>query len=92
FDTRPLAFELKSNYPNPFNPATKLVFTLPKAAHVSLQVFDALGREIATLVDEIQAAGTHEITFDAANLPSGVYLASFRSGDTHHIQKMLLTR
>ena len=70
----PTTFELSSNYPNPFNPATQIRFGLPQAAAVRLAVFDVLGREVAVLVEGRLPAGWHEATFEAADLPSGVYL------------------
>ena len=70
----PLSFALSGNYPNPFNPETTLRFEVPAAAHVKLAVYDVLGREVRVLVDGIREAGRHEVTFEAAGLPSGMYL------------------
>ena len=70
----PSAYALEPNYPNPFNPTTEIRFALPEAANVRLVVYDALGREVARLVDGPVAAGYQHATFEAANLPSGVYL------------------
>jgi hypothetical protein len=69
----PTTFALFQNYPNPFNPATTIRFTLPLREHVTLKVFDVLGQEVATLVNEELNAGEHTVVFDAKNLPSGVY-------------------
>jgi len=69
----PSTYELKQNYPNPFNPGTTIEFALPKSSPVTLKIFDMLGREVATLVNESMAAGVHKITFDARALTSGVY-------------------
>jgi cytochrome c peroxidase len=70
----PSEFALLGNYPNPFNPQTTAVFQMPLASHVRLSVFNVLGREVSVLVDGIMAAGNHEVTFQAQNLPSGTYL------------------
>jgi parallel beta-helix repeat protein len=80
------------NYPNPFNPSTVIQFTLPDAGHVSLKVFDLLGREVATLLDEHRTAGTHQVHFDARALPSGLYFYRLDAAGTLAIQKMLLAR
>lgn len=66
--------QLGQNYPNPFNPATTIRFDVPRSSHVRLSVFDVQGREIAVLVDEVKAVGSHDVTFDAGALSSGVYL------------------
>ncbi|MFB0516281.1 MAG: DUF3160 domain-containing protein, partial [Candidatus Neomarinimicrobiota bacterium] len=71
----PLGFMLAQNYPNPFNPTTTLRYELPRAAFVTLTIYDLLGREVASLVNEWQPAGEHRLMFDADRLPSGVYVA-----------------
>ncbi len=71
----PAKLALKGNYPNPFNPVTTIEFALPQRSHVRLSVFDALGREVALLVDELHDGGTHHVAFVADGLPSGVYFA-----------------
>ncbi len=70
----PSEFALLANYPNPFNPQTTTAFQLPKASQVRLAVYNLLGREVAVLVDQTMEAGTHQVTFQAGNLPSGTYL------------------
>ena len=77
----PEGYTLEANYPNPFNPSTKISFTIPKADHVSLVVYDMLGKEISTLVDSDLGAGTHAFTFDGKNLSSGTYIYRIRSGE-----------
>jgi hypothetical protein len=69
----PSKFSLSQNYPNPFNPSTIISYQLAKNSRVSLKVFDLLGREVTTLVNGVRPAGTYTATFNAVNLPSGVY-------------------
>ena len=69
----PNNFQLSQNYPNPFNPLTKIKYHIPKTSNVVIKVFDILGNEIETLVNEVKPIGTYELTWNAANLPSGVY-------------------
>ena len=74
-------FFLDQNYPNPFNPSTKFRYSIPNASKVIIKVFNVLGREIETLVNEEKPTGTYELNWNAANLPSGVYfyqIASWR--------------
>jgi hypothetical protein len=82
-------FVLQQNYPNPFNSATNISFTLTKADHASLTVHNALGQLVATLIDENLNAGTYAVTFNATELPSGVYLYQMRSGDLTQVKKMI---
>ena len=70
----PEVFELKGNYPNPFNPVTLIQYALPASSPVSLVVYDMLGREVKVLFEGIQSAGNHEVSFDASHLVSGTYL------------------
>jgi hypothetical protein len=77
----PDGYALETNYPNPFNPSTKISFTIPKADHVSLVVYDMLGKEVGTLIDSELGAGTHTVTFDGKNLASGTYIYRIRSGE-----------
>ncbi len=88
----PTAFYLKPNYPNPFNPQTRIEFGLPRASTVRLEVFDILGRSAVVLVDGAQPAGIHTVTFNANGLASGVYYCRLQAGDFTRIQKMLLLR
>ena len=81
-----------SNYPNPFNPTTKISFTLPQNSRVSLKVYDALGREVADLANNIFEAGTHEVEFDASNLASGIYFYTIRTAQGNITKKMLLIK
>jgi hypothetical protein len=86
------AFALVQNYPNPFNPSTTIEFEVPSLEFVGLKVYDVLGREVATLVNEKKAAGTYEVTFDASHLPSGVYFYRLEAGSFVQTRKMLLVR
>jgi dienelactone hydrolase len=88
----PRSFSLAQNYPNPFNPTTTIDFSLPTAAHVTLKVFDPLGREVATLVDKIEPAGVNSLKFDASRLSSGVYYYRITAGSFVGTKQMLLVR
>jgi hypothetical protein len=79
-------------YPNPFNPATKITYTLPQQADVTLQVFDMLGNEIKTLVKETQQPGSYEVEFDGSGLASGMYLCRLQVGSLVETRKMLLLK
>ncbi|MCW8814122.1 MAG: T9SS type A sorting domain-containing protein [Chlorobium sp.] len=76
----PYKFSLKQNYPNPFNPSTKIGYSIPQTSQIQIKVYDILGKEIETLVNEEKPAGNYEVTWDAANLPSGVYFYQLRVG------------
>jgi uncharacterized lipoprotein YddW (UPF0748 family) len=89
---QPLAYVLKQNYPNPFNPTTTLSFTLQKSGHAVLKVYDLLGREVATIVDENLDAGTHRYEFNGTDLSSGVYLYRLVSGEYAETKKMVLQK
>jgi photosystem II stability/assembly factor-like uncharacterized protein len=84
--------DLAQNYPNPFNAATTFEFQLAKSEIVSLKVFDMLGREVATLMEQLKPPGTYRLWWDARNLPSGVYLYRLCAGDFHGVKKMVLLR
>lgn len=91
--SHPNKYALSQNYPNPFNPATTIEYALPKAEKVHLTVFNMLGQEVATLVNgEAMQAGVHSATFNAENLPSGVYYYRINAGDFSETKKMLLVR
>lgn len=88
----PAKFELAQNYPNPFNPNTSISFTIPQSGNVKLSVYNLLGQEITTLVNEYKEAGTHNIKFNAANLNSGVYLYKLESNGLTLTKKMTLLK
>ncbi len=99
-------FELYNNYPNPFNPTTKIKYAIPAVVtghpdksgqvapslHVSLKVFDILGNEVATLVNEEKSAGEYSVQFDASTLPSGVYIYQLKAGEFSAAQRMILMK
>ena len=88
----PRKFELLQNYPNPFNPITTIGYHLSYEVRVSLKVFDVLGREVATLVDEVQQAGQQEKSFDAGSFSSGVYFYKLQAGNYSAVKKLMLLK
>jgi hypothetical protein len=90
--SQPYNFELSQNYPNPFNPTTKIRFNVPIAGFVSLKVYDVLGRQVATLVNERKLPGTYEVIFDASKLSSGLYFYRMATNRFTETKKMILTR
>ena len=100
-DFTPKEFVLYQNYPNPFNPTTKIKYTIPqsviaretKQSHlVSLKVYDILGNEVATLVNEEKPAGSYEVEFSAIDLPSGIYFYQMKAGSFVKTKKMVLIK
>lgn len=88
----PAMFELKQNYPNPFNPTTTIGFRITDLGFVSLRVFDVLGREVATLLNEVKEPGVHSATWDASGFPSGTYFYRLIAGSYSATRKLLLIR
>jgi hypothetical protein len=88
----PDKFELRSNYPNPFNPTTNISYQLPADAHVTLKVYNMIGQEVATLVDGMETAGYKSVTFNADGLASGMYLCRIQAGNFTATQKMQLLK
>lgn len=88
----PSDFKIDQNYPNPFNPGTLIRYQLPENSLVSLKVFDLLGREVAVLVNGRKSAGTHEVSFDASGLSTGVYIYRLKAGSFVQTQKMTLIK
>jgi protocatechuate 3,4-dioxygenase beta subunit len=86
------SFELNQNYPNPFNPSTTINFKVPNQSKVSLKVYNILGSEVATLVNETKAAGSYNITFNASRLSSGVYFYQLKSGNFTSTKKLILMK
>jgi hypothetical protein len=91
-DGKPSAFALFQNYPNPFNPSTRIEFQVPTFGFVNLKVFDILGREVATLVNENLQAGNYKMNFDASGLSSGVYLYRMQAGDFVQTRRMMVIK
>lgn len=85
-------FQLFQNYPNPFNPATTISYNIPKADFVNVKVYDLLGREVMTLVNEEQSAGFHTVVFQAQSLSSGIYIYMVKAGEYSETRKMLLMK
>ena len=85
-------FHLYQNYPNPFNPSTKLKYHLANSGFVSLRIYDVLGKEIATLVNEEKLAGTYEVQFNASAFPSGIYFYKLQAGNYIQTKKMVLMK
>jgi hypothetical protein len=85
-------FRLYQNYPNPFNPSTTIKYSIPNAGNISLKVYDVLGKEIATLVNEEKSSGNYEVEFNASNLTSGIYFYQLKTGNFIETKKMILLR
>ena len=95
----PSTFSLSQNYPNPFNPTTKIEYSIPKESFVTLKIYDVLGREVATLVNEEKSTGKYEVEFNGNNLPagrqglsSGIYFYKLNAGDYSSVKKMILIK
>jgi hypothetical protein len=90
--SHPEEFSLHQNYPNPFNPSTTIRYGLPRASQVTLTVYNALGQQVARLVNEQQPAGYHDAVFNANELASGVYFYKLQAGDFVQTKKLLLLK
>ncbi|MBK8683490.1 MAG: T9SS type A sorting domain-containing protein [Bacteroidetes bacterium] len=88
----PEKFELNQNFPNPFNPTTSISFSLPVSGVVSLKVYNTMGEEVATLVNETREAGSYEIKFDATKITSGIYFYTLTSGEFQMTKKLVLMK
>jgi hypothetical protein len=88
----PADYKLMQNYPNPFNPETAIRFDIPEMTFVIVRVYDLLGNEVETLVDEEKSAGTYELTWNATRLPSGVYFYQLKAGSFVETKKMVLMK
>ncbi len=88
----PSSFELMQNYPNPFNPSTSINFSVNRTAHISLKVFNLLGQDVITLVDEVKSPGTYKVTFDARSLTTGIYFYKLTANNFAETRKMVLLK
>jgi predicted GH43/DUF377 family glycosyl hydrolase len=88
----PTDYVLMQNYPTPFNPSTKIKYAVPQSSNVVIKVFDILGNQIATLMDEEKPVGIYELTWNASNLPSGVYFYQLNAGEFISTKKMILLK
>jgi len=86
------SYSLAQNYPNPFNPSTIITYQMLRSGHVSIKVYNALGQEVATLVDEEKPAGSYQVEFNTVNLSSGVYFYKMRSGEFTDSKKLNLMK
>ncbi len=93
YQNHPLSFKVFDNYPNPFNPLTNLKFSIPFGTYVTIKVYDLLGREIATLLNnEFKTKGIYNVTFDGSNFASGIYIYSIKAGKFTDSKKMVLIK
>ncbi|MCH8305227.1 MAG: choice-of-anchor D domain-containing protein, partial [Candidatus Marinimicrobia bacterium] len=88
----PNTYSLSQNFPNPFNPTTTFIYSLPEAVHVNIQIFNILGERVATLVNEQMNAGSHMIRWNAGNIATGVYFYRIRAGNYHAVKKMVFIK
>jgi hypothetical protein len=85
-------YKLSQNYPNPFNPLTVISYQLPVISNVTLKVYDILGREVATLVNEEKPAGSYEVQFNSSGMTSGIYFYQINAGDYSETKKMIFLK
>jgi len=83
---------LYQNFPNPFNPITKINFSIPNSGIIQIKIYDILGKEIKTILNEFTQAGNYEVEFDGSNLPSGVYFYRLKANNYSLTKKMLLAK
>jgi len=91
-ETIPTVFKLEQNYPNPFNPSTKIKYAVPERSNVLIKIYDILGSEVVTLVNEEMDAGWYQKSFDAYSYSSGVYLFRMEAGNYISTKKMMLIK
>ena len=88
----PFVYSLEQNYPNPFNPTTTIAYSIASAGQVRIDLYNALGQKVKTLVNEHKPAGRYQVTVDASDLSSGVYFYRIETGSFHAVKKMVLIR
>jgi hypothetical protein len=88
----PNSFSLEQNYPNPFNPSTRISYTIAQSGLVTLKVYDVLGKEVASLVDEMKEAGSYTADFNASNLANGAYFYKLQAGNFSQVKSMMLLK
>ncbi len=91
-DTPPVRNQLFRNFPNPFNPSTRVSFTVAEESHVSLELYDLKGHRVATLFEGVKPSGTHSIVYQPKNLASGAYVLLMRAGSFRATQRMMLVK
>src|SRR5690606_328053 len=91
-DQLPDSYSLEQNYPNPFNPATTIRYSIPEENPVTIKVYNTLGEQVLTLVNEVQSAGVYQVTFNLVNLASGVYFYRIEAGSFVQVKKMILNK
>ena len=91
-ESTPCQFALAQNYPNPFNPSTTIAYTLPAVSHVSLKIFNVIGQEVAFLVSDVQGIGSHQVVWNASNMPSGTYFMRLEAGNNVAVKKLQLLK
>jgi len=90
--SNPTVFKLYDNYPNPFNPSTSIRYSIPEGSFASIKIYNSLGSEVATLVNETKPAGTYEVEFNASDLSSGIYYYTLQAGSFSETKKMILLK
>jgi hypothetical protein len=88
----PEEYFMNQNYPNPFNPTTNIEFGIPESGHVSIKVYDMLGREVATLINNTMSAGVRTVVFDASHLSSGMYIYRIKVNDYVSTKRLMLIK
>ncbi|MCL4279203.1 MAG: T9SS type A sorting domain-containing protein, partial [Ignavibacteriaceae bacterium] len=91
-ELQPSAYKIEQNYPNPFNPSTTISYFIPTSSFVILKVYDILGNEIRSLVNEEKTPGNYQLEFNAANLPTGIYFYRLQAGSFIETRKMVLMK